>query len=104
MISEKEISCDNTSVGENVDTDNDALDFLLFCVFDGASACKKALHLLSDSPTFLWPQRCACRGCSLLSVLLELISFANNHVKIGTMLKECGGSVLLKPALTRMLK
>ena len=33
-----------------------------------------------------------------------LLARVNNHAQIGTMLEECDGSVLLKPALTRMLQ
>jgi hypothetical protein len=93
------------------------LEYFVGCIFDGTSACKGSLKLISKSPTFLWPQRCACHGTSLLSadiaklsyfkkplaLMLKLISFVNNHGIVSEMLRKQKGA-LFRPALTRMCK
>jgi hypothetical protein len=75
------------------------------------------MNLLSTE-YFLWPQRCACHGGSLLSaditklpyfkptlaVMLKLISCVNNHGFLSDLLLELGGLFLFRPALTRMCK
>jgi hypothetical protein len=91
--------------------------YVVGVVLDGASACKKALRLIEQAPYFIWGQRCACHGASLLSgdiarfhffkkhlqLLLKFISFINNHQAISNICNDQGCTGLNRPAKTRML-